>query len=570
LNDELVAAAAGGGGGSHGGAGGDGGLEGSDGESNGTGSSSAAGLGATQVAGGAGGDGSDGGDDGEAGVAGQGGEGGDLADEDADAGGGGGGGMFGGGGAGAGEATVDGGGAGGGGGSSLTTVEDVDPGERDGDGKIEITLSDEDCPGDLEIQKSVSDPEPEIGDEITYTLEVTNNGPVDPDTGVVVTDPLPPQVEYLSDDCGGTNEPPWTWVIGELDFEETVECEITVEVLAPGEEIINAALVTGDNPDREPDNNEDEVPIVVPPPDYDLEIVKDADPTEVLVGENVTYSLAATNLGPDDAGATFVADVLPPQVSYVSDNCGGVLRPGVSPDPPLPPINGTLWTWAVGELDFGDEVMCEIAVKVLQPGEEITNIAGVISHGFEGGLEFENNVDEAEIKAVEPLVPPVIPPAPAPPTPPTPKKTKPKKDKQPGNARLEVRKTAKQSSVKPAGRVDYKITVVNRGPGTAKSVRICDRPPGGLRLEAAPGADVKGKQACWERGKLAPGQRWTVKLSTSAVGKPKGRKVRNRATARAGNAGTVADVAAVRVRRRPPTACPSTALRVVPAGGRGC
>ncbi len=284
----------------------------------------------------------------------------------------------------------------------------------------------------------------------------------------------------------------------------------------------------------------------------------------------VTYSLTATNLGPDDAGAAAVADVLPPEVAYVSDTCGGVLRPGASPKPPLPPIPGTLWTWVVGELANEATATCEITVKVLRPGEEITNIAAVASHGLEGGLMFANNLDRAVIRADQPLVPPVIPPPPQPPPAPKPKKPKQKHEKQPSNARLEVHKSAKQTTVKPGGRVDFTITVVNRGPGTARSVHLCDTPPASLQFEAVPGAQFKGKQACWERAQLPAGDHWTVKMSTSVVGKPKARSIRNTARVSAGNAGAVADDAVVRVRRRLPTACPSAAMRLVPSGGRGC
>src|SRR5690606_14623319 len=55
---------------------------------------------------------------------------------------------------------------------------------------------------DLNITKTVSDDTPNVGDQITYTITVTNQGP-NAATGVEVLDVLPAQVSYVSDDSGG-------------------------------------------------------------------------------------------------------------------------------------------------------------------------------------------------------------------------------------------------------------------------------------------------------------------------------------------------------------------------------
>ncbi|MDX1748347.1 MAG: DUF11 domain-containing protein, partial [Halobacteriales archaeon] len=98
---------------------------------------------------------------------------------------------------------------------------------------------------DLEIGK-----DGELADgEIVYTITVTNKGPDDA-TNVVVTDLLPPEVTYASDDCGGVLVPPWTWTVGSLAAGASAVCNLTVE-LAAGfvGDVTNSASVTADQTD---------------------------------------------------------------------------------------------------------------------------------------------------------------------------------------------------------------------------------------------------------------------------------------------------------------------------------
>jgi uncharacterized repeat protein (TIGR01451 family) len=88
---------------------------------------------------------------------------------------------------------------------------------------------------------------------IVYTITVTNNGPA-PATGVTVTDPLPPQLAYVSDDCGGSNVPPWTWNIGPLAASASAVCNVTLSVVTPGA-VSNTATVDGAEADPTPGND---------------------------------------------------------------------------------------------------------------------------------------------------------------------------------------------------------------------------------------------------------------------------------------------------------------------------
>ena len=228
--------------------------------------------------------------------------------------------------------------------------------------------------------------------KITYTVTVNNLGPSDA-TGVVVTDPLPAQVSYVSDTCVGANTPPWTWQIGGSQAGATVACTVTVSVLATGT-ITNVATVDGNETEVTEENNADPDTLVVPAA-VDLTIQKVASPTSATVGDQVTYTLTVNNLGPDAGTGVVVTDPLPAQVSYVSDTCGGANTPP--------------WTWQIGNLAAGATVTCDVTVTASSSGE-ITNIATV--KGNQEELKPDNNTSSATVTLDEPAAPP--PPGPPP------------------------------------------------------------------------------------------------------------------------------------------------------------
>src|SRR5690606_25748630 len=117
---------------------------------------------------------------------------------------------------------------------------------------------------DLSIVKTVSNFQPYVGDNIEFTLTVTNNGPSDA-TGVLVTDELPDGYTYVSSSASvGTYNPATDlWTIGDMEDGETATLTIVATVLATGD-YINYASVTGDEDDPDLTNNEDtpDTPVV--------------------------------------------------------------------------------------------------------------------------------------------------------------------------------------------------------------------------------------------------------------------------------------------------------------------
>lgn len=83
--------------------------------------------------------------------------------------------------------------------------------------------------------------------QFDYDFTVTNNGP-GADTGVAVTDTLPAQVAYVSDNCGGGAAGQlWTWNIGSLADGASANCTVTVQsLLTACTTVSNTATVTAD------------------------------------------------------------------------------------------------------------------------------------------------------------------------------------------------------------------------------------------------------------------------------------------------------------------------------------
>ena len=110
---------------------------------------------------------------------------------------------------------------------------------------------------DIQITKDDSADPPPAGQDLIYTLTVTNLGPSDA-TGVAVSDPLPSEVTYISDDCGGSNTPPWAWTIGSVAAGASEVCNITVSINpAPPISISNTATVTSTTADPNSANDSD-------------------------------------------------------------------------------------------------------------------------------------------------------------------------------------------------------------------------------------------------------------------------------------------------------------------------
>lgn len=166
---------------------------------------------------------------------------------------------------------------------------------------------------------------------VTYTVTVQNNGPDDA-VNAVMTDNLPSGMTFVSDvasgapfvcsdpavgtDGGTVSCSAATFVAGAVaTFQITVNIPMAT---APGTLFVNAASVSSDTPDDNPENNTSSAGTLVPGGTAaDIGITKSGPAT---AGENTTisYTIVLTNNGPGDASTVSWTDTLGAGLTFVS------------------------------------------------------------------------------------------------------------------------------------------------------------------------------------------------------------------------------------------------------------
>jgi uncharacterized repeat protein (TIGR01451 family) len=163
---------------------------------------------------------------------------------------------------------------------------------------------------DLAISKSMAPPNPTIGQNVTFTLTVTNAGP-GAATGVVVSDALPTGITYVSDDGGGAyDSTTGLWTVGSVAVSGSASLHI-VATIQTTDPVDNVAQIVASTPlDTNPANNQSTVTVLAPRA-ADLGLTASVSSPTVLVGNPVTYTFTVTNTGDDPAYSVNVQEAFP-------------------------------------------------------------------------------------------------------------------------------------------------------------------------------------------------------------------------------------------------------------------
>jgi uncharacterized repeat protein (TIGR01451 family) len=310
------------------------------------------------------------------------------------------------------------------------------------------------------------------GDEVVWTITVTNHGPDDA-INTVLKDILPDGLIYVSDDSKGAydNENA-IWTIGDLPVGDTVTLTIKTKVNTSNATITKDVSVSSDTYDPNLSNNKDNSSVDVIP-EADLEIIKLVSDDTPFKGDVITWTIIVINNGRDTAVNTVVTDKLPSDVVYVSDDSNGA-------------YDHTTGIWTVGDLANGKSATLRIETLVDVTNKTIINVADAVSDTYDPNEE--NNKGDNTTNAHS-------------------------------EVDLEITVVPNVNMVTVGDKVKFTVTVINHGPDTAVNTRAFITIPDELKLlgfKPSKGS-YNPDTGRWDIGELAPGEKVTLLLDTVAL-----------------------------------------------------
>jgi uncharacterized repeat protein (TIGR01451 family) len=230
--------------------------------------------------------------------------------------------------------------------------------QYEGNTAYELTLSPQTASGaDLKVSQQIVTPTPNLGDQFSFTVSVTNNGP-DTATNVVLVDAFTAGLTILR--ATGTDASVQTFgntvraTLTRLASGATEVITISARSFITGD-LVGSVTVESDTVDYNPTNDSIVQSIFVSPivsPNADLELSQSVSNRNPSVGDQISITLSLSNKGPGTATVIRVGDKLPAGLSYLSSTAT------------LGSYNATTGEWTVGNIPPDVTVLLNINVKV--------------------------------------------------------------------------------------------------------------------------------------------------------------------------------------------------------------
>ncbi|MDR2524673.1 MAG: DUF11 domain-containing protein [Oscillospiraceae bacterium] len=360
-----------------------------------------------------------------------------------------------------------------------------------------------DQPGLRLVKTSSKQGEVKAGEELTYTLTVTNSGAIQ-QTAIRVTDSIPAGTEYVAGSAtdGGTlADGVITWTIAQLAPGGSKSVSFKVTVLPLPENTLYRIIRNVGYLNNEPGD-----PVENPQvPELPVTGVKRADPpagTPLTAGRLVTYYIDVTNHNAKTASNVVVRDTVPTGTSLVA---GSVSGSGA--------VTGNEIVWTIPSLAGGQTVTVYFTVTV---------------DPLPAGVSYRIIRNQAIVAAPDPDHP-ENPPVETP----TPPVEHPQVPPMPGLYLYKVSNRPANSPVQAGDEITYSLTATNYGTAEQTNVIITDAIPAGTTYvegSASEGAVRSGNVLTWVIASLPAGASRMVSFRVTVDPLPEGssgRVIRN-------------------------------------------
>jgi uncharacterized repeat protein (TIGR01451 family) len=372
--------------------------------------------------------------------------------------------------------------------ASITASNRADPVTSNNTASASITVR----RADVGVTKTVDNASPNENTNIVYTVTVTNYGP-DPVSGVVVSDVIPTDLTYQSNNGGASasynaGNRTLTWnVPGTIAVGGSASLQITCRVNAGTalRTIVNTATRTAPAGDPNSANDSGSVTVIVQ--GYDLVVTKAVNNSAPAENTSVVYTVTITNNGPFAGTGITVNDVLPAGTTYQSytSTQGN--------------YNNTSGLWTVGNLANGASATLNITalVNAGTTGQTIVNPA---SNSSAYDYNLANNTATATIYV--------------------------------GGTDLAIGKTVSTTSPNAGDTIVYTVTARNLGPNPAGAFTVLDVLASGQTFSASSataGAYDSGTGQ-WTLPSLATGATATLTITLTVNAGTGGSTINNTAS----------------------------------------
>lgn len=298
----------------------------------------------------------------------------------------------------------------------------------------------------LALQKVADITMPHVGDVVTFTIFISNNGP-DTAFNVVVDDVIPSELNYVLGSAvpsigsisfsGGV----LSWYGFDLLNDQTENLTFQVNTTPITGFVTNIANATAFADPRDPNTKTESSSgsTIEVLPVADVGVEKTVTPSTQNFGQEVTHHIVVTNYGPNDATGVQVVDLLPDQTSLLFVRVANISQGTYDP------LSGY---WQVGNLANGTSTSIDLVFTVNRSNTTLNNTA---TKTFANELDPNTSNDSSQASVD-------VPPA----------------------ADISITKTVSNPRPYIHEVVGFTLIVQNHGPDDASYVYVVDQIPAGV------------------------------------------------------------------------------------------